>query len=143
MQTGVRSTGGSLGHAGPELGIPATEDTRDTGGKVWTERRRGHQSELWGTLTFKGQAEEKQPKQGCEKQEGTGAERCTLRDGSGVLERAGSDGVGGSQGFLGTRCPETNLPVRLGGSRQPAASPHSAEMEFYLHLDFLKGSPTP
>lgn len=34
VQTGVRSTGGSLGHAGPELGIPATEDTRDTGGKV-------------------------------------------------------------------------------------------------------------
>ena len=38
------------------------------------EHRRGYQSELWGTLTFKGQAEEMQPKQGCEKQEGTGAE---------------------------------------------------------------------
>lgn len=38
------------------------------------EHRRGYQSELWGTPTFKGQAEEKQPKQGCEKQEGTGAE---------------------------------------------------------------------
>lgn len=25
---------GSLGHAGPELGIPATEDTRVDGGKV-------------------------------------------------------------------------------------------------------------
>lgn len=107
------------------------------------ERKRGYQSELWGTPTFKGQAEEKQPKQGCEKQEGTGAERHTLSDSSGVLERVGSDGVGECQGSLGTKCPETNLPVHLGGHRQPAASPRTAEMGFYLHLDFLKGSLTP
>ena len=111
------------------------------------EQRRGYQGELWGAPTVKGQAQAKQPKQGCEKQEGVGG-RETRSDGSRALgsESDRQEGVrraGGGQGPLGTKCPETNLPVLQGGYSQPTASPHTAEMEFYLHLDFPKGSLTP
>ena len=93
------------------------------------ERKRGYQSELWGTPTFKGQAEEKQPKQGCEKQEGTGAERHTLSDSSGVLERVGSDGVGECQGSLGTRHISQGRDHLL----FPCHSRHSHQNRLLLH----------
>ena len=48
------------------------------------EQRRGYQGELWGAPTVKGQAQEKQPKQGCEKQEGVRG-RETRSDGSRAL----------------------------------------------------------
>ena len=143
---------------GCRLESEAEEEARDTLVQSWGFRpRRTRETRVgrcrWsaegGTRVnsgeprhLRGRQRKSSPSRAVRSRRGQG-QRHMLSDGSGVLERVGSDGVGGCQGSLGTRCPETNLPVRLGGHRQPAASPHTAEMGFYLHLDFLKGSLTP
>ena len=96
---------------------------------------------------LRGRHRHSNPSWGVRSRRGSGAERRAVTAaepwGASQTGRRGSDGAGGGQGPLGTKCPETNLPVLQGGYSQPTASPHTAEMEFYLHLDFPKGSLTP